>query len=565
MIFGRLFERKYVDSDGVDSNQPENVVFDDASGRKMAADAGDTLRDNYWGRYVAFIRDARTRRQWVLRDPTGRLHCQSTQVHGLTIYFERLADLEALESVPLSINRHFLAGMVVFRNILSGETAYDNVSTVLPGERVEHGTTGAKKSFYWNALALADSNDCIQPRAAQQETRRIVTSTVHAWASCYDCLALQLSGGLDSSIVAACLATAPSKPEIVAINTCLDVETADERVFAREVAGRCGFELVENHASSSRMIDLSPRPERSVVPDPIDSGLAGWAEVCQLLNSKGCFGHFRGDGGDELFYRGGPLPDAVDHAFHHGFTKRLWSIAMNDAVIGRTSIWEALRLTVLHGVLRRPYEWRKHRSSHGASLFTPEILRDVLDDETHWHPLFRSQESFAPAKMLQAYSLLPYTMRTYTPPAVRDPPVVIQPLLSQPHMEFALRTPLHVLRTGARDRSLARAAFEDIVPSKVIHRRYKGLHTVATVRMVSEVMREAHALLMDGYLVKEGILDRTAVESLLARDGATAMPIAGVLEWCLEAEVWVRDAIAHEAAKKGWGGASEVAQVIEVP
>src|SRR5699024_9489668 len=67
-------------------------------------------------------------------------------------------------------------------------------------------------------------------RAAQAALRRAVTSTVSCWAETDKSLLLELSGGLDSSIIAACLRGAPA--HVACCNLVTPVPGADERQYA---------------------------------------------------------------------------------------------------------------------------------------------------------------------------------------------------------------------------------------------------------------------------------------------------------------------------------------------
>ncbi len=182
-----------------------------------------------------------------------------------------------------------------------------------------------------------------------------------------------------------------------------------------------------------------------------------WSSIWETLGSRGVTCHIRGDGGDELFYKDGVVPDAVDYARSHGLTPHLWSVALSDAMIGDTSVWQALGLAVRYGLLRRSYDWRRIYAMRDKSLLTSNVVSEVLNDDTFWHPLYRTDSRCPPGKLSQTYRLLQYT--NSVDPGVETAGQIpgISPLISQPHMEFSIRTPTHILRTGGRDRALARA------------------------------------------------------------------------------------------------------------
>jgi asparagine synthase (glutamine-hydrolysing) len=123
---------------------------------------------------------------------------------------------------------------------------------------------------------------------------------------------------------------------------------------------------------------------------------------------------------------------------------------------------------------------------------------------------------------------------------------VFSPLLSQPHMELALGTPLHILRADGRDRAMARGAFAADIPANIAGRRYKGLRATPTRKWILESFGDVREILMDGYLVQEGILDRRALGSAFS-DRASLVSLSEGLVACICVEVWVRGSRMHNA------------------
>src|SRR5262245_19649328 len=133
-VLGKLFERSYIDADA--GSLPSAVTFSDSTSAEIIADRGDTLRDRYWGEYVAFLFDQDSKQGCVLRDPTGGSPCEHISIDGVSIYFAPLADVELIAPLDLAFNPHYFLSSVVVGNLFSGETAYRNIETVLPGQRI---------------------------------------------------------------------------------------------------------------------------------------------------------------------------------------------------------------------------------------------------------------------------------------------------------------------------------------------------------------------------------------------------------------------------------------------
>lgn len=538
VVIGRLFEYAYVRAETNVAPQP--ISFSRADSLRLTSDNGSTFSREYWGRYVAFLSDHRGNTLSVLRDPSGQIPCQYAEFNGVDVYFARLRDLDLIKPRSTRINRHFLIGWLALRSWHSGETGYEDIKTILPGERITHCGPHKVGDFFWNPLKLATAPSTIDFGAAKLATRRIVRSCCFAWASCFNTFSLQLSGGLDSSIVASCFASSPTRPRILCVNFYQRNQSTDERVFARQVARKCGLELREVHEKSRGWLNLDRMSERALMPGSVVT-TSTWEETWRDLRLCGVEAHIRGDGGDELFYRDGILPDAVDHAFLYGMTPALWRVAWNDALIGQTSVWEVLRKALRYGALKAPYRWRSVSASEGNTLLTRDVKSSLFEDKTYWHPLFREETDCPPAKLSQAYRVLNLTNTFYAPPSSSGPLTTLKPLLSQPHLEASMSTPLFVLRAGGRDRSVARNAFDSDIPAGIVNRKHKSLARAPAHRLVAESATAIRKLLCDGFLAREKIIDVSALERMLGKSGVLPPGVAAELLTYVFVETWVRD------------------------
>jgi asparagine synthase (glutamine-hydrolysing) len=114
-------------------------------------------------------------------------------------------------------------------------------------------------------------------------------------------------------------------------------------------------------------------------------------------------------------------------------------------------------------------------------------------------------------------------------------------LMSQPIMEACLRVPNYVWIDGGRDRSIARRAFADVLPQAIIRRTQKGLADRYNRRMLDENVAFLREMLLDGMLVREGLLDRARIEAVMSADNAGgSFEYNEVLRHHLCTEVWVR-------------------------
>jgi asparagine synthase (glutamine-hydrolysing) len=114
-------------------------------------------------------------------------------------------------------------------------------------------------------------------------------------------------------------------------------------------------------------------------------------------------------------------------------------------------------------------------------------------------------------------------------------------LLSQPVMEACLRIPTYVWITGGRDRSIARRAFTDVLPQAIVRRTQKGLVDRYNRRMLDKNAVFLREMLLDGLLVKAGLLDRAKIEEFTnASASSEGFEYNEVLRHHLCTEIWLR-------------------------
>lgn len=534
VVLGTVFERCANDSESVLAKK----AFSAMETQQILSSGCRSLVTSCWGRYVAFVRDAASRRSFVLRDPTGGLPCYHMTFSGVEIFFSSMEDVVALGLAQLSISRDFIAARVALVFLNSRETALNEVKTLLAGERIEISNGRTAKSLVWNPLEVAQQAPIENAEEAARELRRVTKACIHSWAACYSTVLHKLSGGLDSSIVLGCLHDAPAKPLI----TCLNYYSAgcdgDERVYARAAAGKANTPLLELERSSAIHLEEILNIGLSAAPTFYLSPLQDSRNEARLAAETGATAYFSGVGGDQLFYQAQGILSAADYLHVHGLNRRFIEVALDAAHLERQSIWK---------VMKEAYRLRKPRRSQPAST-NPASHRSLLTDAARQagvghnrfsHPSFESAQGYPPGKFWHAAGLCMPT-EFYDPLGRPDDPEPVQPLMSQPLIELCLRIPTYVLTNSGWDRAIARRAFRTEVPREILRRRSKGGLEENVQEILMGNLRAARELLLDGHLVSAGLLHRGRVEEALSdRPTRTAATMAEIFDH-LATEAWLR-------------------------
>jgi asparagine synthase (glutamine-hydrolysing) len=538
VVLGRVFTRN-IES----PRAAARVTFDDTESSQIIASGCRRLLERYWGRYVAIVRNGITGEVWVLRDPSGGFPCWLTDHEGVAIVCSDIEDCHALGLASFAVNWNYIAGFVAHAGLQIRETALDGVSEVQPGERLRFSSGSMQRSMEWNPIEIARSAPFETDEEAAAALRVTTLGCVHTWAACHKGIVHNLSGGLDSSIVLSCLATAPSSPELVCLNYFGTGPHEDERRYARAMAGRVGVKLVEQQLDPravrlQKLLSLrrSPRPWFYVYE--IEHG----AFEGELAARHGADGLFSGAGGDGVFFQARADLAVTDYFFAHGLGAGLMRTALDAARVSRKSIWPLLWQAARMRILRPEWDPVAAMKPVTRTIVNSEIVEAAKRNTALSHPwLTPSATRGVPPGILW------HIMSVSTPPAYyssfqRDSyPERTMPLLSQPLVELCLRIPTYVLIRSGRDRAVARRSFERDLPTEIVRRQAKGRTDQHLRNILDANLDFVRELLLDGLLVQHGLLERRALELYLTRERSPAdFQYTEILQEHACTEAWLR-------------------------
>lgn len=492
---------------------------------------GQHLIDRYWGKYVAIIRFEGG--FFVLRDPSGMLPC----------LYVRSAKAIILASEPsLVVDAGWIKAEIdilgVARSLFRAgqpeeHTALSNVRRLLPGMRLHVQGSSIDQAVLWNPW------DYITPRSdcglnEQTETlRRVVQHCISSWAHHHGQPLLAVSGGLDSSIVAACLQQGGMD------FTCATLSTrdplGDERAHARSLAAYLEKPLVEADYSLDHIdIDTSSVYHLATPPGRLDAPAFDKAMV-GLAAKVGAQAIFTGNGGDNVFYMSRsarPLADRYAmEGVSPGLLKTLRDIcALTGATVGQV-IGQAIR--VWRGS-SSGYAWQTDRS-----LLSRNIV-EQLSTSPATHPWLKPPNGVRLAGKAAHIAMLLRMQFSLDAYVERDGLPVVHPLASQPIMESSLQIPTWRQCEKGRDRSAARRAFNEVLPPAVIERRGKGSPQGFSYEIFHKFRAGIRERLLDGMLARHGVIDKVAIEKALAPDYQGAGSEITRLLTLVDTEAWLR-------------------------
>jgi asparagine synthase (glutamine-hydrolysing) len=166
-----------------------------------------TLVKGNWGAYILCRETAGG--HLVLRDPSGAFNVYHGSCDGLDYYASDSALLQSAWPRALTPSADFLRQWLAYPFLRSAMTGDDAIAELLPGQRREIVGAAARMDFCWSPFDhLPPAVPPIDFEEAAERLRRTLLNTIPRFAPLDETVALQLSGGLDSSILAAALAEA---------------------------------------------------------------------------------------------------------------------------------------------------------------------------------------------------------------------------------------------------------------------------------------------------------------------------------------------------------------------
>ncbi|MFO7726031.1 MAG: asparagine synthase (glutamine-hydrolyzing) [Oceanipulchritudo sp.] len=256
------------------------------------------------GMFAFAIFDPRQERLWLVRDRLGVKPLYIAEKGGWVAFASSVAALLELDEVEPVVDRTALAHyFLTIRTNLGERTLLRDVTALEPGETLtlDGSTGGRRRTCYWSLPVLPP-----EARETQRDLNALSAEAVERLDGAVNRqlisdvpLGAFLSGGLDSSVLAASIARSPEQ----AFHTC-SVGYRDagfnEWEHARKAARRHGIECREVVLSGDdflrdwgRLIDFKGLPLSTPNEVPIYRLAKAFGETCTVAMT--------GEGADELF------------------------------------------------------------------------------------------------------------------------------------------------------------------------------------------------------------------------------------------------------------------------
>jgi asparagine synthase (glutamine-hydrolysing) len=499
-------------------------------------DAARRLLRESWGGYVALLRDAEADACAALRDPSGLVGCGHwTLDEDLHVVASDAAHVPPWLRPPRqALDWAAIAQFLAAPAVAMTASLFAGMEVVPPGG-VQRVGAGSPAELVWNPVDFA-ANGHRDLAAAAGEILRRVDGCTDALLARHDRVLVELSGGLDSSIVSAAIGATDNIHRVAQwLNYRDGRPEADESRYARAVTDRLGVDLVTPQ-DWAVPIDEGNLAQTARGAWPAIGGADAGRDRHEVsaLRREGATAIVSGQGGDGVFFQYPTALVVADALRRDGAAVLATPLLPAVARRTRQSVWSVLQQV---------------RAARQGSARMPQMTSRLLSKAAGEigagaeHPWVRAARlaGLPPAKRLHVQGVA--VTHLYGGPSRRaEIAEIVLPLFAQPVVELCLGLAAPDLSGESYDRPFARRAFAGRLPREVLQRRSKGDMSTYYGKLVASSLETLRPYLLDGCLAEAGLLDRGKLartlepEHLLRGGAGSAMDVANAAV----VEAWVR-------------------------
>lgn len=487
----------------------------------------------FWGMFAIAIWDRSEQTLFLARDRVGKKPLYFAESHGLFLFGSELKALRAHPGFDREIDRNALAAYVRYGYVPAPHSIYRSARKLLPGHfAIVCRGCPPEIHTYWDARTVIrrsmEAGSTMSEEEAGKELESLLGDAVSRRMVADVPLGALLSGGIDSSAIAALMQSRSTRP-VRTFTIGFPEKVYNEAEAAKAVAAHLHTDHTELYVTPQEAREVIPLLPRLYDEPFSDSSQIPTFLVCRLARQHVTVG-LAGDGGDEVF--GGYT--------RYLFAEKLWAFLRCSPAAARRTLAHTIRripperIDAAFRLMDRfiPGPWRQ--SLPGDKAHKLSELLEVRDMDSLYRRLVSQwktpdelvlggREPEGPLDDASLRETFPdYTQRmmfldliTYLPDDIlvkvdrASMGVGLEiraPFLDHRLIEWAWTLPPHFKRRGGRSKWLLRKLLYRYVPPEFVERPKMGFGIPLGSWLRNPLRDWAEALLDPARLRREGFL-----------------------------------------------------------
>lgn len=435
---------------------------------------GPSCFQKFTGFWAIALYDALTRRLTLARDRVGQAPLYMARTADAVWWSSDLTVLKnAAGPAHFPIREQAVSDFIAFGARDRGDFTFYELITSLPQSSfAQFGKDGKYfSSKYASISKVRASSDWVSRTDAAGMARRLLTRSVHDQLQADVPVAIELSGGMDSSTLVALAAS--TGMSVSAFTVTFPGDEADELPFAKMVQKRYA-KNVELHVIEQPPGDLFDTADEFIgaMGEPFHSpNMLANRRIWQAMAKQGVRATLNGVGGDELFASDyfPELATTLKHAQFHRFHREVtaWS---EDPATAFSSIYR-WRFKKAMKYIRA--EWCGRMNGCNQNLVSAAMLAR-FGVMMMAQPRLRIQGDCSSVLVEDMSSgIMNYWMRSSHQSSSTVPIQIRAPFLDPRLIDFAFRLPMDYLLCDGWAKWVLRKAMEDLLPKEIVWRARK--------------------------------------------------------------------------------------------
>jgi asparagine synthase (glutamine-hydrolysing) len=505
------------------------------------------------GMFAFVIWDKVRRKLFAARDRLGIKPFYYRHLDGIFLYGSEIKALLAYPGVGAEFNQGVLSEYLAFGYVSGEETLFSGIRKLPAGhtlELSERGTVEIRR--YWD-LSVADDRAPRERSYYVRRYRELLEDAVSSHLMSDVPLGVFLSGGLDSSAVAALTARSRREP-IQTFAVGYAEQAYSELPYARIVANHIGSNHHEVQVTRQQFFD-----SLSDVIWHEDEPVCWPSSVALYHLAKFAKEHvtvvLTGEGSDETLAGYTRYPWTVFNARMDSVYRSLTPSSLRAFIrkqIHSAKFGATLRRKLEHTCLGRDgTSWASFYFDNFYSAFSAAEQQQLLN------PNLQSGAESAYAASMAVWErssgtllkrLLYTDIHTYLVELLMKQDQMSMaaslesrvPFLDHPLVEFAAGIPSSLACKGMEGKSILKSAVEDLLPRSIIYRRKMGFPTPWSGWLAGEQLQELENLLLEPRSIQRNLFQPDAIRGLFAEHRTRTRDNSNRIWRLLNLELWFR-------------------------